>query len=57
MLGDIILAINGKKIDSASDLYRILDKAEVGDQVKGVGVFVRECCSGLSLFMGWARQP
>ena len=36
VLGDIILGINGKKIDSASDLYRILDKASVGDQVRTV---------------------
>lgn len=33
VLGDIILGINGKKIDTASDLYRILDKAAVGDQL------------------------
>jgi hypothetical protein len=38
VLGDIILGINGKKIDTASDLYRILDKAAVGDQVRG-------CCA------------
>jgi len=33
VLGDIILNINGKRINSASDLYRILDKSAVGDKV------------------------
>lgn len=44
ILGDIILSINGKRINSASDLYRILDKCGVGDTVGlrpgGVGVVV-----------------
>ncbi|KAL4448534.1 hypothetical protein ABPG75_005753 [Micractinium tetrahymenae] len=31
ILGDILLSINGKRINSASDLYRILDKCRVGD--------------------------
>lgn len=33
VLGDIILAIDGKKIKNASDLYRILDTAKVGDKL------------------------
>lgn len=33
ILGDIILSIDGKRINSASDLYRILDKCRVGDTV------------------------
>ncbi|GIL57838.1 hypothetical protein Vafri_13072 [Volvox africanus] len=31
VLGDIITAVNGVKIKSSSDLYRVLDKAQVGD--------------------------
>eukprot|EP00899_Mesostigma_viride_P007227 jgi/Mesvir1/16505/Mv10058-RA.1 len=34
VLGDIITAINGNRIKTASDLYKILDKQKVGDQVK-----------------------
>lgn len=33
VLGDIILAIDGKRINTASDLYRILDKCSVGDKL------------------------
>ncbi|PSC73356.1 Protease Do-like chloroplastic isoform B [Micractinium conductrix] len=33
VLGDIILAIDGTRINSASDLYRILDKCSVGDKL------------------------
>ncbi|OVA09835.1 PDZ domain [Macleaya cordata] len=33
ILGDIITSVNGKKITSGSDLYRILDQCKVGDQV------------------------
>ncbi|EFJ46216.1 trypsin family, partial [Volvox carteri f. nagariensis] len=31
VLGDIITAVNGIKIKSSSDLYRVLDKCQVGD--------------------------
>ncbi|GLI63253.1 hypothetical protein VaNZ11_006153 [Volvox africanus] len=31
VLGDIITAVNGVKIKNSSDLYRVLDKAQVGD--------------------------
>lgn len=31
VLGDIIRSVNGATIKTASDLYRILDKAAVGD--------------------------
>ena len=37
VLGDIILSINGTRINTASDLYRILDKARVGDEVRRCG--------------------
>ncbi len=33
VLGDIIVGIDGKRVNSASDMYRILDKAGVGDKV------------------------
>ncbi|KAF8408266.1 hypothetical protein HHK36_007415 [Tetracentron sinense] len=33
ILGDIITSVNGKKVTSGSDLYRILDQCKVGDQV------------------------
>ncbi|PRW45178.1 Protease Do-like chloroplastic [Chlorella sorokiniana] len=33
VLGDVIIAINGKRINSASDLYRVLDKSSVGDKL------------------------
>ncbi|KAL4857774.1 Protease Do-like 1 [Chlorella vulgaris] len=33
VLGDIILSVNSKRITSASDLYRILDKCAVGDKL------------------------
>lgn len=33
VLGDIITAVNGVKMKSSSDLYRILDKCQVGDQL------------------------
>jgi putative serine protease PepD len=34
ILGDIIVAINGEKVSTSDDLYRILDKYQVGDVVK-----------------------
>lgn len=33
VLGDIIVAIDGKTVKNAGDLYRQLDKKEVGDQL------------------------
>ncbi|OMO69655.1 hypothetical protein COLO4_28980 [Corchorus olitorius] len=33
ILGDIITSVNGKKVTSGSDLYRILDQCKVGDEV------------------------
>ncbi|XP_068637046.1 protease Do-like 1, chloroplastic [Aristolochia californica] len=33
ILGDIIVSVNGKKVNNGSDLYRILDQCKVGDQV------------------------
>lgn len=33
VLGDIITSVNGKKVANGSDLYRILDQCEVGDEV------------------------
>ncbi|KIZ00787.1 hypothetical protein MNEG_7178 [Monoraphidium neglectum] len=33
VLGDIITRINGARIRNSSDLYRVLDKAEVGQQL------------------------
>ena len=33
VLGDIITAINGKKVRTASDLYKWLDKCGIGDTV------------------------
>ncbi|XP_058087206.1 protease Do-like 1, chloroplastic isoform X2 [Magnolia sinica] len=33
ILGDIITSVNGKKVSSGSDLYRILDQCKVGDTV------------------------
>uniref|UniRef100_A0A0C9SAV7 TSA: Wollemia nobilis Ref_Wollemi_Transcript_1741_1702 transcribed RNA sequence n=1 Tax=Wollemia nobilis TaxID=56998 RepID=A0A0C9SAV7_9CONI len=33
VLGDIITAVNGKKVSNGSDLYRILDQCKVGDVV------------------------
>ncbi|XP_078151319.1 degP protease 1 [Carex rostrata] len=33
ILGDIITAINGKKVTTGSDLYRVLDQCKVGDAV------------------------
>lgn len=33
VLGDIITRINGARIRNSSDLYRVLDKAQVGDQL------------------------
>ncbi|CAN6483670.1 unnamed protein product [Victoria cruziana] len=33
VLGDIITAMNGKKVSNGSDLYRILDQCKVGDTV------------------------
>ncbi|KAL5723716.1 Protease Do-like 1 [Ranunculus cassubicifolius] len=33
ILGDIITSINGKKITTGSDLYRIIDQCKVGDKV------------------------
>ena len=34
ILGDIIVAIDGEKVSTSDDLYRILDKHQVGDTVK-----------------------
>ncbi|KAL3137949.1 Protease Do-like 1, chloroplastic [Trebouxia sp. C0009 RCD-2024] len=33
VLGDIITALNGKRVRTASDLYKLLDKCSIGDQV------------------------
>ncbi|KAI3970505.1 hypothetical protein MKX01_024152 [Papaver californicum] len=33
ILGDIITSLNGKKVSNGSDLYRILDQCNVGDEV------------------------
>ncbi|KAG9451428.1 hypothetical protein H6P81_011393 [Aristolochia fimbriata] len=33
ILGDIIVSVNGKKVNNGSDLYRILDQCKVGDQI------------------------
>uniref|UniRef100_A0A0D6R4P4 PDZ domain-containing protein n=1 Tax=Araucaria cunninghamii TaxID=56994 RepID=A0A0D6R4P4_ARACU len=33
VLGDIITAVNGKRVSNGSDLYRILDQCKVGDVV------------------------
>ncbi len=33
VLGDIILSVDGKKVKTASDLYRALDKANIGDSL------------------------
>lgn len=33
VLGDIITAMNGKKVRTASDLYKLLDKCDIGDQI------------------------
>lgn len=41
VLGDIILSVNSKRITSASDLYRILDKCAVGDKVRSGAL---HCC-------------
>jgi S1-C subfamily serine protease len=34
LLGDIITAINGEKVSTSEDIYRILDKHQVGDTVR-----------------------
>jgi S1-C subfamily serine protease len=33
-LGDIIVAIDGEKVSNQDDLYRILDKHQIGDSVR-----------------------
>ncbi|KAG7670737.1 hypothetical protein KSW81_004171 [Nannochloris sp. 'desiccata'] len=33
VLGDIILSVDGKKVKTASDLYRALDKSNIGDSL------------------------
>ncbi|KAI5079336.1 hypothetical protein GOP47_0004815 [Adiantum capillus-veneris] len=33
VLGDIITSLNGQKVSNGSDLYKILDRCKVGDQV------------------------
>lgn len=33
ILGDIITSVNGTKVTSGSDLYRILDQCKVGEKV------------------------
>lgn len=38
ILGDIITSVNGTKVTSGSDLYRILDQCNVGDKVFGTFV-------------------
>jgi S1-C subfamily serine protease len=37
-LGDIIMAVDGEKVDNNNDLFKILDKHKIGDTVS-VGVF------------------
>lgn len=37
-LGDIIMAVDGEKVDNNNDLFKILDKHKIGDTVN-VGVF------------------
>ena len=32
-IGDIIVAIDGQKISSTDDLYRVLDKHQIGDTI------------------------
>jgi putative serine protease PepD len=34
LLGDIIIAIDGEKVSTSDDIYRILDKRQVGDTVR-----------------------
>ncbi|HYY59424.1 MAG TPA: PDZ domain-containing protein, partial [Pyrinomonadaceae bacterium] len=33
-LGDIIVAVDGEKVSDTDDLYRILDKHQIGDTVR-----------------------
>ena len=33
VLGDIITALNGKRVKTASDLYKLLDKCSIGDKI------------------------
>lgn len=33
VLGDIITAMNGKRVRTASDLYKLLDKCSIGDKI------------------------
>jgi S1-C subfamily serine protease len=33
-LGDIITAIDGEKVNTSDDLYRVLDKHQIGDTIK-----------------------
>lgn len=33
VLGDIITALNGKRVRTASDLYKLLDKCSIGDKI------------------------
>uniref|UniRef100_A0A803QJ45 PDZ domain-containing protein n=1 Tax=Cannabis sativa TaxID=3483 RepID=A0A803QJ45_CANSA len=33
ILGDIITSVNGQKVSSGSDLYRVLDQCKVGDKI------------------------
>jgi S1-C subfamily serine protease len=34
ILGDLIVAVDGKPIRNSNDLYRVLDNHEIGDTVK-----------------------
>jgi S1-C subfamily serine protease len=34
VLGDVITSINGQKVKNGSDLYKILDRCKVGDEVR-----------------------
>lgn len=42
VLGDIITAMNSKRVRTASDLYKLLDKCSIGD------VIDMEVCSAVS---------
>lgn len=33
VLGDIITALNGKRVRTASDLYKLLDKCSIGEKI------------------------
>lgn len=48
VLGDIITALNGKRVRTASDLYKLLDKCSIGDQVD-----MEVCAVHVPLFTMW----